>query len=297
MRRIAFVVFLFLMTVVPATVFGVSYPARPDGYVTDLADLLTDEQEGQLEQMLTAHTASTTNEIAVLTISSLEGTPIERASHDVFNEWGIGQADKDNGVLLLVARDDREVRIEVGYGLEGALTDLESKAIISQAIVPEFRADDYGAGIIAGVDGITTAIAGEYQATTSSSESSGAPIDFILFMIFFGISLFFSFLRWLAHSKSIWPGAAVFGGLAAVLLLISGVEIISLLIGSGIAAVFGGILDAVVSHIPGANKWAKKINSGKSGGFWTGGGSGRSGGGFGGFSGGSSGGGGASGSW
>src|SRR3990170_5163094 len=124
------------------------YPA-PIGYVNDFAGVLSQEMENSLEDRLSSFTASTSNEIAVVTLSSLEGETVEGAAVKLFEEWGIGDKDKDNGVLLLVAINDRQMRIEVGYGLEPVLTDSRSGNIIRDQITPLFKAGNYEGGIIA----------------------------------------------------------------------------------------------------------------------------------------------------
>lgn len=132
------------------------------GRVVDLADVLAPATEAALAAQLAAHEDSTSNQVVVLTIPSLEGEVLEPYATRVFRTWGLGQADRDNGVLLLVAVADRELRIEVGYGLEGALTDATAGSIIRGEIVPRFRDGDFDAGVVAGVQAILGAIDGSY---------------------------------------------------------------------------------------------------------------------------------------
>src|SRR5690606_5234978 len=140
----------FWVLVLPAA--ALAQPAVPPltGRVVDLADVLSPATEAQVTTLLEAHEAQTTNQVAVLTIPSLQGSTVEEVANEVFNAWGLGQSGRDNGVLLLVARDDRELRIEVGYGLEGALTDAEAGRIIRNVIVPRFRDGDFDGGVSAG---------------------------------------------------------------------------------------------------------------------------------------------------
>ncbi|WP_412063279.1 TPM domain-containing protein [Rubrivirga sp. IMCC45206] len=142
-------------------------PAVPPltGRVVDLADVVSPSTEAALTARLAAHEDSTGNQIAVLTVPSLEGAVLEQYATEVFRTWGLGQAARNNGVLLLVAVGDRELRIEVGYGLEGALTDATAGSIIRNDITPRFRDGDFDAGILAGVDAILAAIDGEYVAS------------------------------------------------------------------------------------------------------------------------------------
>ncbi|CAN5511986.1 hypothetical protein BH23BAC4_BH23BAC4_12830 [soil metagenome] len=133
------------------------------GRVVDTAGLLIESTRLGLEAQLAAHERETSNQVVVLTIPRLENETIEGAAERAFNAWGLGQAATDNGVLLLIARDDRQLRIEVGYGLEGDLTDAQAGRIIRNVIVPRFRADDFDGGIAAGVEAILATIAGTYD--------------------------------------------------------------------------------------------------------------------------------------
>lgn len=135
------------------------------GRVVDLARVLPTEVTISLTRELEAHEAKTSNQVAVLILSSLDGEPLEEFSHRVATTWKLGQKGTDNGVLLLVALRERKVRIEVGYGLEGTLTDLRSAHIIRHEIVPRFRADDLPGGVAAGVRTILGTIEGTYKAT------------------------------------------------------------------------------------------------------------------------------------
>lgn len=148
-------------------------PAVPalTGRVVDQAELLSRATEQSLTQRLAAHEDSTGNQVVVLTIASLQGRPIEDYSLSVARAWELGQAGDDNGVLLLIARDDRAMRIEVGYGLEGALPDVVAGRIIRNELRPAFRAGDFDGGVQAGVGAILEAIAGTYESPPSSSSA------------------------------------------------------------------------------------------------------------------------------
>lgn len=136
--------------------------------VHDDAQALKQETIDKLEKQLELYEDSTSNQIAVLIISSLEGETIEDYSLRVAEKWKLGQKDKDNGVLLLVAVDDHKMRIEVGSGLEGVLTDALSSRIIRNEMAPNFRRADFDSGVTAGIDGIIATIGGEYTANDSS---------------------------------------------------------------------------------------------------------------------------------
>lgn len=131
------------------------------GRVNDLAGMLNDDFEVQLDARLRQLEEDTSAQVAVLVVPSLEGDPIEDFSMRVVETWQLGHEGVDNGILLLVARDERLVRIEVGYGLEGAITDAQSFRIISGLMAPRFRTGDFDGGVAAAVEAISSAIRGE----------------------------------------------------------------------------------------------------------------------------------------
>ncbi|ASJ75059.1 TPM domain-containing protein [Granulosicoccus antarcticus] len=142
------------------------------GRVVDLAKLLDSAQETALSAQLEAHESQTSNQLVVVTLPSLNGNQIADYANRLGRFWEIGSAEDDNGVLLLIAPSERKVRIEVGYGLEGALTDSLSSIIIQREILPPFRSNNYALGIQQGVDAIIGAIAGEYKAPANSGSAS-----------------------------------------------------------------------------------------------------------------------------
>jgi uncharacterized protein len=166
MRRVTLSILLVLL--LPLMSAALEAP-KASGYVNDLAGLVAPATELKIENFLRNFEASDSTQLVVLTIDSLEGENLEGYSLKVAESWGIGQKGKDNGALLLIARQERKVRIEVGYGLEGRLTDLLSGRIIDQEITPRFKAGDYEGGIIAGVTSMAEAVRGEYQGTGSTS--------------------------------------------------------------------------------------------------------------------------------
>lgn len=139
------------------------------GRVVDSAELLSDNFEASLVRRLGAHEEATTNQVVVVTVASLQGLSIEQYGRDLGNHWGIGQADKNNGVLLVVAPNERMVRIEVGLGLERTLTNPIAQQIIDQDILPPFRGGAYEAGISAGIHSILAVLNGRYQLQSSAS--------------------------------------------------------------------------------------------------------------------------------
>ena len=152
------------------------------GYVNDRAGILSPATKQQLEQGLSEFERSDSTQLVVLTIPSLEGEVLEEYSLKVAESWGIGQRGKDNGALLLIARDERKIRIEVGYGLEGQLTDLLTGRIIDQEITPRFRSGDYDGGVMAGVSAMVQAVRGAYQGEPTKKRSSGGFLTLLLFL-------------------------------------------------------------------------------------------------------------------
>jgi len=174
---------LFVAVTVHAT--EVPYLA---GRVNDVAGILSNSTHAELESLLKAHEDSTSNQVAVLIILSLEGESLEEFSIKVAETWKLGQKGKDNGVLLLVAKEDRKVRIEVGRGLEGDLTDQTSGMIIRHEIVPRFRDGDYDAGVRAGVIAILGAIKGSYKPEAAEwGEVGGRIFAFLIFIVVVGV--------------------------------------------------------------------------------------------------------------
>ncbi|HSA34867.1 MAG TPA: TPM domain-containing protein [bacterium] len=154
---------LFLIPFLCATLFALAVPLLT-GRVTDHAGILTADAKGRIESKLAALETSDSTQIAVLTVRSLDGDSIEDFSLRVAEGWELGKKRLDNGAILVIAQEDRKLRIEVGYGLEGKLTDAVSGRIIRQVIVPRFRDNDFAGGVEAGVDAMIAATKGEFKA-------------------------------------------------------------------------------------------------------------------------------------
>lgn len=231
---------------------------KPVTLVNDYANVIPDDQQQQLERTLVAYDDSTSNQIAIVTVKTLDGRPIEETALAIYRAWGIGNKKTNNGVLILAAIDDRQIRIEVGYGLEGAIPDITANQIIRNDIGPNFRSGDYYEGFNQAAASIIKAAAGEYKAPANyrkRSKDGGATVGIIAFVI---VIIILSIIR---------------GGGG----------------GGGFMSRRGFHRTGPVIFWPGGGGgWS----GGGGGGGWSGGG-----GGFGGFGGGSSGGGGASGSW
>ena len=181
------------LAALPALSAEIKFP-RLTGRVVDDARLLTPEQEQALTGKLARLEQQTGDQLVVVTLPSLQDQEIEDFGYQLGRAWGIGQKENDGGALLIVAPNERKVRIEVGYGLEGVLTDAYSSMIIRNDILPAFRSGDYAAGIIAGTDAVIaqlTADPAEAQARAAEAKSAAsereAPIlpAIIIFLIFF----------------------------------------------------------------------------------------------------------------
>jgi uncharacterized protein len=143
-----------------AFAFALDFPPLT-GRVVDQANIMTPESRGEIETKLKDLEDKSSIQLVVATVKSLQGGDIETYANELFRNWKLGQAQKNNGVLLLIAPNEHKVRIEVGYGLEGTLTDALSSVIISSAIVPRFKAGDFSGGISRGVDGIISVLSGD----------------------------------------------------------------------------------------------------------------------------------------
>jgi uncharacterized protein len=173
---------LFLVAIVAVQAAEPEFPSLT-GRVNDRAGLLSERDQKELDAALARFEAETKDQIVVVTVQSLQGLPIEDYGYQLGRHWGIGQKGKDNGALLIVAPEEREVRIEVGYGLEGELTDAQSRTIIESRILPRFREGDFPAGIKAGVAAMIDTLGGSYDpalAPVQVPKSDRAPSAFPL---------------------------------------------------------------------------------------------------------------------
>ena len=163
------------------------------GRVVDQAGLLDASSEAQLTQRLAAHEQASGEQLVVVTLPDLQGRSIEEYGVALGRHWGIGQKDRDTGALLIVARAERKIRIEVGYGLEGRLTDAQSALIIHNLIAPAFRQGDFAGGIRAGVEAMLQVLGGQplegYSAAQGGAEQ-GKPAALVFFILLLAIVLF-----------------------------------------------------------------------------------------------------------
>ena len=295
---------LFLALTLTPNAYAFDVP-EADGFVTDIAGVLSANEERSLEIDLQNYKGETSNEIAILIINTLDGEVIADTAVEVGREWGVGSAENDNGLLLLIAIEDRKIFIAVGYGLEGAVPDLAAKQIIDREITPEFKSGNYSGGITAGVAALKSQIGGEYEvSSTSISENlDGVPTPLWMILSVFGLFFFFMFYQFfigvlltISPSRSWWEGGFLggmfgffFGGITGLIVL-------------GAAGALTDFLASMLylKHKPFREFLKKQKKKKKSGeGIWVIGGGGRGGssGGGGGFGGGGFGGGGAGGSW
>lgn len=302
-----------LLAAAPVLALEVPYLS---GRVVDEAGMVPPEVRQRLEEKLAAFEGETGAQVAVLTIPSLEGEVLEDFSLRVAETWKLGRAEQDDGVLFLVARDDRKMRIEVGYGLEGRLTDLQSGRILSDMVRPRFRAGDFGGGVEAGVDAILGTLHGDPAAIVeappagsggggglSAGDWAGRIFASTIFLAVVGVHslvalgtpgaggwflYFFLMIFWAAFPAALFSPAT---GFATWLGWAAGFPFLRIWLGKSKAGRRLVKERPWLKNFSGHGTWFK--SSGRGGGSWS------SGGGGGGFSGGggSFGGGGASSSW
>jgi uncharacterized protein len=264
MKRLLLIISLLLSLCALSQGISKVVPARPSPpkLVNDLANVLTPEQEQALEQKLVAYDDSTSTQIAVVTMTTTGDYPIEDVALQILRTWGVGNKEKDNGIVILAAIEDRSIWISTGYGMEGSVPDITAKNIIENDILPGFREGNYYRGFEAGTTSIMQAAAGEYTAPEGYADRGrrdGGGLS--LGKLILGIII-------------LWVILGMFGGR-----------------GGG-----GGMMSRRGYRRFGGGPIV--IPGGWGGGGWSGGGGfGGGGGGFGGFGGGGGGGGGAGGNW
>ena len=237
-------------------------PPTPPRLVNDLARVMQPQEVSALEQKLVAYNDSTTSQIAVVTVPTLDGNDIADYAQKLYQSWGIGSKNNNNGILVLVAIKERQARIQTGYGLEGAVPDALAKRIISNTLVPAFRQNQYYAGLDRATDQLIALAKGEYKADPAQTQRSRGRRDRTGSGAGFWIIIGILVIVFLLRSRGGGGGRGGRGGLG------------------------GGFMPPIIFG---------DFSGGR--GVFGGGGGGGGGGGFGGFGGGSSGGGGASGSW
>ena len=223
-----FVLLLVILTV--SSLFAIDVPPL-EGRINDLTGTLSRDNISNLELILEGIEETTHAQVAVLLVNSLEGDSIEEFSMRVVDRWKLGGEKSDNGVLLLVALGDRKLRIEVGYGLEGALTDAKSHYIIRNVITPYFKSGEIAKGIEEGVLAIGGVITNDYEITPeelvadtkkADSGSGSIPLIFLFMILFSGISMFSRVKRIQRASRQRGSGSGGFLALLIMELLLGG---------------------------------------------------------------------------
>jgi len=307
-----FVSCLVLITAIAVSAQG-TLP-KPAGRITDLANVIDAGTEADLDRRIDGLEQKTSSEIAVVTVPSLDGVPVEDYAVRLFKEWGVGQARQDNGVLVLVAPNEREMRIEVGYGLEGILPDGLAGQIIREQFIPRFREDDYNGGIRDGVVRVIEIVerqqvlTAEELATFNETNSDEPPAWIIIPFLGLFVTIGFTMVGVGLRTKTGFPllFGSFFGGMPLLMALailpgLASVTLLPLALGMAVVGYRLGGRESWKNAF--RNTGGKGGGKGSSGGWMMGGGSGSSssgsssGGSSGSFGGGSSGGGGASGRW
>jgi uncharacterized protein len=286
---------------------------KPSGAINDFANVLSEQTEALLKALIENVEHSTTAEIAVATVSSLDGTTVDDYAVRLFQAWGIGQKGRDNGVLVVVAPSDRQIRIEVGYGLEGVLPDGLAGVVIRESFLPPFRDGDFDKGVLQGVTRVAEIIRRNETLTAEQLQELTKPpfdytpyvfVPFLGLFVVIGMGVLGAGLRDKDSFFRLFGSA--FGGIPLLLSSIFGLYALEILALVGLVAIAVGYFlgAALVGRLErsgrvstskrGSGSSSSSWSSGSSGGSSSSGSSSSSSGGFGG---GRSGGGGASGSW
>ena len=268
---------------------SISAPQFPalSGRIVDQANIIPENQRAILTEQLKAHEEKTSHQLVVVTLKTLDGYAIDDYGYQLGRHWGIGDKDKDNGTLLIIAPNERKIRIEVGYGLEGTLTDALARNIIQQIIRPKFQQGDLVGGIVSGASAIIAVNEGadiSEQLSEKKSNPENNPYD-VFIMLFIASVFFGDIVRRAINNKLFSSGIVSAGGFLIAMIILK-----SFALAGGIAALIG-----LFHYFSGGGGFGGGMGGGR-GGYYSSGSGGFGGGGFGG-GGGSFGGGGASGSW
>ena len=225
------VIALFCLSLTVSVFAQPKVPDHRGRWVIDDANILDENTEQTITSLVKTHYDSTSNQVVVYTFPSLEGSTIEAYANEVFNKWHPGSKENNNGVLLIIAFNDHKMRIEVGYGLEPTLTDLETQDIIQNLMVPKFKEGKYNEGVLEGVQAILDGIKGSYSSGVKPAEFSFKNNWWVLI-----IALVFTFIA--AGSK---------GCMSYIIIGI--VVIFTFFFGSAMGGLMLGIGGAVVSSV------------------------------------------------
>lgn len=157
-------------------------PSSPPRLVNDFAQLLSDNERSELEKKLVAYNDSTSTQIAIVMIQSLEGNEIADYTFRLAEKWGVGNKEKDNGIMILVSKQDRKVFIATGYGVEAALPDAIAKRIVSNVIIPDFRNGNFYSGLNRATDEIIARLSGQFKEEGFTKKISGFPFKWLVIL-------------------------------------------------------------------------------------------------------------------
>ena len=183
MKKFQYLLIFLLLASLSGRAQDIPPRPSPPKLVNDLANQLNPTEEAELERKLVAYDDSTSTQITVVIVPTVEPYAIADYAFELGRAWGVGQEGKNNGIVLLWAPDDRKVFIATGYGMEGAIPDAIAKRIVSQEIIPEFKNKMFYRGLDRGVDAIIRYASGEYQAEPQSANEEGFPAGFIIIII------------------------------------------------------------------------------------------------------------------
>jgi uncharacterized protein len=171
-KKVLIIVLFGIFLGLGVKLYAQSYPSAPGNYIYDGAKMISADDQGIITDLLTELDRKTTAQVAIATVDTTAPETIETFAVKLFEQWGIGRKGKDNGVLFLIAKNDRKLRIEVGYGLEGALPDAICDRIINSIVVPDFKQADFSGGIHKGAVAIVSLIAKEYNVAITGEEDA-----------------------------------------------------------------------------------------------------------------------------
>jgi uncharacterized protein len=265
MKKIILIITLILF---PLPLLALDAP-QLTGRITDQAKMLSPETKQRLEQKLAAFEAETSNQVAVLTIPSLQGDDIDQFAIRVAEAWKLGQKGKDNGVLLVLAQTERKVRIEVGMGLQGVLPDITASRIIRENMRPHLKSGNFDQGITVAVDSIIAATKGEFKGTGQTAQKRSAKkssSSFATYLIIAAVAVVVLGL----FSRYLGGAAGAVGLPLAASMAFPGMGIFSLFLIAAAGLVGGFLLSMLVSNMSGGGGF---YGGGWGGGFYGGGGS------------------------
>jgi uncharacterized protein len=183
-RLLSIFLLLFFISETAAAQFTIPEKPKVQTALYDYINLLSSSEKNALETKLIQYADSTSTQIVIVIISSTKGEDISLLGAQWGQKWGIGQADEDNGILVILAKDDRHIDINTGYGIEYRITDLMAERIINRIMIPEFKAGSYYSGLDKGADAIFAALNGEFKEDRDFSKNDDFPVGLIVFIVF-----------------------------------------------------------------------------------------------------------------